>query len=100
MDRRLHNNIAALAATGAVLVAALVSASPLSGPATTGEAGMNEPGSGPATLLTALEHAGGPVEAVVEAVDGATTNPKRSTGSEARDRRRIAMPYFTFLPRG
>lgn len=78
MDRRLQNNITALAATGTVLVAALVSASPLAYPAAAHDGSMNESGSGAAALLVALEHA----------------------GSEARDRRRIAMPYFTFLPRG
>ncbi|MCE7031264.1 hypothetical protein LY625_01250 [Lysobacter sp. GX 14042] len=99
MDRRLHNNLTALAATGAVLVVALVSASPLPAPASASGA-LADAGEPAAVLLDALERAGAPVEAAVEAaVDGATQH-KRAGGRDARDHRRIAMPYFTFLPRG
>src|SRR5690606_3177731 len=97
MDRRLHNNITALAAAGAVLVVALVSASPLAPPAPP-QAGS--PGGQAPALLEALEHAGGPVEAAVEAAVEGVAPHKRAGLSEAREHRRIAMPYFTFLPRG
>lgn len=99
MDRRLHNNLTALAAAGAVLVVALVSASPLSAPAPV-DGALAHSGEPAIVLLDALERAGAPVEAAVEAaVDGATHH-KRAGGREARDHRRIAMPYFTLLPRG
>lgn len=98
MDRRLHNNITALAAAGAVLVVALVSASPLPNqapPHLAAAATRSTP-----DLLDALEQAGRPVEAAVEAAVEGVAPHKRAGASEARDHRRIAMPYFTFLPRG
>ena len=100
MDRRLHNNLTALAMSGAVLVVALVSASPLETagqpPLTAAEA------AGPAsTLLAALERAGAPVEAAIDAgPDDPPATGRSGTAGVRHIHRRIAMPYFTFLPRG
>lgn len=100
MDRRLHNNLTALAVSGAVLVVALVSASPLpaTGPAPLASAEDAGPAS---TLLAALERAGAPVEAAIDAGSDDTSATGRSGATGVRQiHRRTAMPYFTFLPRG
>ena len=100
MDRRLHNNLTALAVSGAVLVVALVSASPLE---TTGHApAPAADATGPAsTLLAALERAGAPVEAAIDGgPDDPSTAARSGTTGVRHVHRRIAMPYFTFLPRG
>jgi len=99
MDRRLHNNLTALALSGAVLVVALVSASPLETP----EQGSPVAGHAVAAsaLLAALERAGSPVESAVDAAtDGAPADNRSGAADVRHIHRRIAMPYFTFLPRG
>lgn len=81
MDRRLQNNLTALAVSGAALVVALVAAAPLpdASPATPGAATITAGDEAASALIAALEQAG---------------------GAETHTHRRIAMPYFTFLPRG
>src|SRR5690606_5421718 len=95
--RRLSITMTPLVAPGAVLVVSRVSASPHAPPAP--PQGGSPGGQAPA-LLAALEHAGGPVEAAVEAAGEGVAPHERAGPSEAREHRRIAMPYFTFLPRG
>ena len=99
MDRRLHNNLTALAVSGAVLVVALVSASPLpaTGPAPLAPAEDAGPAS---TLLAALERAGAPVEAAIDGPDEPSTTGRSGSTGVRHIHRRTAMPYFTFLPRG
>lgn len=100
MDRRLHNNLTALAMAGAVLVVALVSASPLETPGHAQAPATDA--TGPASaLLAALERAGAPVEAAIDGgPDDPSTAGRSGTTGVRHVHRRIAMPYFTFLPRG
>lgn len=94
MDRRLQNNLTALAVSGAALVVALVAASPL--PAAPAVAGGGEPRS---ALLAALEQADA-LEAALDAGLEGASRAHRAERTETPTHRRIAMPYFTFLPRG
>ena len=79
MDRRLQNNLTALAVSGAALVVALVAAAPLPADAARDAPAVAAGDEAASALIAALEKAG---------------------GTETHINRRIAMPYFTFLPRG
>ncbi len=85
MNRNLANSMSALAATAAVLVVALMFAAP-AGP-TTSAAGRN--------LATAdLPDPGLDVSAQ-------ESTPARATGGGSGQlSRTLAMPYFSFVPRG
>ena len=95
MNRKLHNTLFALTASGALLVMGLVAAVP-TGPASAAgslaanpiSAELNAAGA----LATAFE------AAAAESLDSDSTT--RSTGTTRNRRQTLVMPYFSFVPRG
>lgn len=111
MNRKLHNTVSALVASSALLVLSLVAAVPLSPEPAAPAAGL--PGSGPTadharalpaaatTDAGAIAHAAAlasAFDAASVAADAAPT-PRKRTPSR-RGRHSVAMPYFSFAPRG
>jgi len=84
MNRKLHNTLSALTASGALLVVSLIAAAPVA-------SDLN-----PARVLVdAIE------TAAVQTIDTGSTESPRSTGTSSHNRRQtLVMPYFSFLPRG
>ena len=100
MNRKLHNTLSALTASGALLVVSLIVASPLApGRAAPALVDNGLAGNGLATELHAAK-------ALVEVIGSAagtieSTQKSRSTGTSTRNRRHTrVMPFFSFLPRG
>lgn len=88
MNRKLHNTLSALLASGALLVVGLIVAAPA----------VPTPGdelAGTSALAAALETAASGIE---DATENASS---RSTRTNAPNQRQIlVMPYFSFVPRG
>jgi len=97
MNRKLHNTLFALTASGALLVMGLVVAAPLlpgqpSGPALAGTP-MAQEINAAQVLATAIE------AAAAERLESEPTST-RSTGTTRNRRQTLVMPYFSFVPRG
>lgn len=93
MNRKLHNTMFALTASGALLVLGLVAAvpAPPGAAALTGNPVSRELNAA-ASLATAIE------AAATERLD--PESPTRSTGTKRNRRQALVMPYFSFVPRG
>lgn len=99
MNRKLHNTLSALTASGALLVVSLIAAAPISGqdtrPAFAGAVPMATELSAAHVLVDAIE------TAAAQTIDAGSADAPRSTGTTTRNRRQaLVMPYFSFLPRG
>lgn len=97
MNRKLHNTLSALTASGALLVVTLIVAAPIAGPTADPVFG----GTPVATELDAARALADSLGTAVQAIESGTTETPRSTGTSKRHRRQtLVMPYFSFLPRG
>ncbi|MGH8085146.1 MAG: hypothetical protein ACREPV_07700 [Lysobacter sp.] len=99
MNRKLHNTLSALTASGALLVVSLIAAAPMSGP----NAAPAFTGATP--IATELSTAQALVDAIgtaaAQTIETGSTEIPRSTGTSTHNRRQtLVMPYFSFLPRG
>ena len=93
MNRKLHNTMFALTASGALLVLGLVAAVPTPpGAAALAGTPVTTELTAAAALATAIE------AAAVESLD--SEPPTRSTGTKRNRRQALVMPYFSFVPRG
>ncbi|KGM57281.1 hypothetical protein N799_10655 [Lysobacter arseniciresistens ZS79] len=93
MNRKLHNTMFALTASGALLVLGLVAAVP----APPGAASLAASPAA-AELNPAAALAGAIEAAAIETLD--SESPTRSTGTKRSRRQALVMPYFSFVPRG
>lgn len=98
MNRKLHNTLSALTASGALLVVSLIAAAPMPGQSTPAFAGTTPA----ATELTAAIVLVGALEtAAAQTIESSSTDTMRSAGTTTRNRRQTSvMPYFSFMPRG
>jgi len=97
MNRKLHNTLFALTASGALLVMGLVAAAPLLPGQPAGSVlAANAVGaeiSAARALATAIE------VAAAESLESEHSST-RSTGTKRNRRQTLVMPYFSFVPRG
>ena len=98
MNRKLHNTLSALTASGALLVVSLIIAAPMPGQSIRPVFASTAP----AAELTAAHVLVDAIEtAAVQTIESGSAETPRSTGTTTRNRRQtIVMPYFSFLPRG
>jgi len=98
MNRKLHNTLSALTASGALLVVSLIIAAPMPGHSVRPVFAS----AAPAAELTAAHMLVGAIEtAAVQTIESGSAETPRFTGTTTRNRRQtIVMPYFSFLPRG
>lgn len=98
MNRKLHNTLSALTASGALLVVSLIAAAPMPGQSIPEFAGAAPA----ATELTAAHVLVDAIEsAAAQGIESGSTDTMRSAGTTKRNRRQTSvMPYFSFLPRG
>lgn len=97
MNRKLHNTLFALTASGALLVMGLVVAAPLLPGQPSGSplaaTPMAQEINAAQVLATAIE------AAAAERLEAEPTST-RSTGTTRNRRQTLVMPYFSFVPRG
>ena len=94
MNRKLHNTLSALTASGALLVVSLIVAAPVPGQADTHAAASLAAELGAAgTLAHALGSA-------AETLESGTADESRPAGASTPKRQTLVMPFFSFLPRG
>lgn len=105
MNRQINNTLSALVASGALLVAVLVLASPATsdisqiGQDSTRIVGIDTD----ALLADAMEQATSASDSDSISTSSTSTDstPTRSTGTSSRwHHGSLAMPYFSFVPRG
>ena len=95
MNRKLHNTLSALTASGALLVVSLIVAAPVPG-------AVEDRAT--SSLATELGAAGTLAQAIGTAAQTLETDRSREprpVGASTSNRRQtLVMPFFSFLPRG
>ncbi|MGQ4659225.1 hypothetical protein [Lysobacter sp. F6437] len=95
MNRKLHNTLSALTASGALLVVSLIVAAPVPGHADARAA---------ASLAVELDAAGTlaqALETAAQTLESGGADESRPAGASTPNRRQtLVMPFFSFLPRG
>lgn len=96
MNRKLYNTLPVLTASAALLVVGLLVVTPVSQPGAI-EAAKSTPGI--AALAVMANPMDGPTSNSTESESGSDTPHVKGTSGHYRQRF-LAMPYFSFVPRG
>jgi len=95
MNRKLHNTLSALTASGALLVVSLIVAAPVPGQADARAT---------ASVAAELGAAGTLAQAIgtaAQTLEPGGNDESRPAGASTSNRRQtLVMPFFSFLPRG